>query len=440
MTVPETIEAEYQIIQAEVIVKKQKKIKIRTLAVCLVLSASVLLSACGRTTGESAGTKGIRELSAAAGYLASRVDRSDGFIAAELDNGEDNAFIYDNALAVVVLCEVGGQSYAEKIADAVVFAQTHDRSFNDGRLRNAYNSGNPKSDAGRSLVGGKVTVGLPGFWSDGKWQEDFYNVSTSTGNMAWVIIALCRAAEGAEDVKKVEYITAAERAADFVLTLKSPEGGFTAGYDGWDDTQTKATYISTEHNIDLICAFRDIADLTGNSEKSKEYTDASEYAKRFVLSMYDAEKGCVYAGTENDGITVSKNILPIDTNTLTILALGSDFPGRYKAVSVVEELISVGDGFDFGSGDLDGIWNEGTAQMALCYKELGNTAKYNTVIKYLKSQYGSDGSVPAADRDGVSTGFALSGTDTLWEYNNDRSIAATCWCAMAVLGFNPFSR
>lgn len=155
--------------------------------------------------------------------------------------------------------------------------------------------------------------------------------------------------------------------------------------------------------------------------------------------MYDEDKGCVYAGTENDGYTVSKGIIPLDTNSLPVLALGSSFEGRFSTISLVEDTMSVGRGFDFSAGDLDGIWNEGTAQMALCYMVLGMDNEFNSVSNYLRTQVFSDGSIPAADRDGVSTGFAISGTNTLWEYNNDQSIAATCWYAFVQLKINPLA-
>ncbi len=106
--------------------------------------------------------------------------------------------------------------------------------FQDGRLRNAYVSGDPKSDSGRSIVGKKVTVRLPGFWQDGRWQEDYYTVSTSSGNMAWVILALCKASEIAPEDNKEIYINGAKRAADFLLTLRADNGGFSGGYEGWD--------------------------------------------------------------------------------------------------------------------------------------------------------------------------------------------------------------
>lgn len=94
--------------------------------------------------------------------------------------------------------------------------------------------------------------------------------------------------------------------------------------------------------------------------------------------------------------------------------------------------------FDFSAGDLDGIWNEGTAQMAVCYGSLGNMQRYETVMQYLETQSAKDGSIPAADRDGVSTGFVVTGLDNRREYNNSQSIAATSWYAFAQMMINPF--
>ena len=76
--------------------------------------------------------------------------------------------------------------------------------------------------------------------------------------------------------------------------------------------------------------------------------------------------------------------------------------------------------------------------MAICYLVLGNSDKYKELMQYLKTQIARDGSIPAADRDGVSTGFIITGTDLFWEYDNVQSISATSWLALAQMGINPF--
>ena len=408
----------------------------------LLIIFSMLLCSCGNKKSEVSPTvEEVSKLSTAAGFLAMKVEESGGFIASEAqrEKASDYAYLYDNAMATVVLSKVGAQSYAETIADAIVFAQTHDRTFEDGRLRNTYSSGDPKAYSGRSISGKKVTISIPGFWANGHWQEDIYTVSTSTGNMAWTIIALCSAAENASAEKKTEYIDAAKRAADFVLTLRSDNGGFTAGYDGWDDAQTKATYQSTEHNIDIYCAFNILANAISETapDKASEYKGAAEYAKAFVMSMYDSEQHCFYTGTEDDGVTVSDGVIPLDTNSLSLLAFWDEIDDKDDILSFIEERMAVDDGYDFSAGDLDGIWNEGTAQMAVCYFLKENMTKYDSIMDYLSTQELKDGSITAADIDGLSTGFILYGSDILWVYNNEQSIGATCWLAFAQLKTNP---
>ena len=413
----------------------------REALIAVLIIVAMLLSGCG-SEELSTTVEEVSARSGAAGFLAAKVEKSGGFIASEAqrEKASDYAFLYDNALAAVVLSRAGAQSHAEIIADAIVFAQTHDRTFHDGRLRNTYNSGDPVSDSGRSIAAGKVTIRIPGFWQNGRWQEDAYTVSTSTGNMAWAILALCSAAKNAPEEKRAEYLEAAVRAADFVLTLRSENGGFTAGYEGWDDAQTKATYKSTEHNIDLYCAFTLLSDSLAATEQERaaEYGDAAQYAKAFVFSMYDPKLHCFYTGTEADGKTVSDGVIPLDTNSLAVLAFGSELTDAEQVLSFVEERMTVGYGFDFSAGDLDGIWNEGTAQMAVCYLLLGDTEKYDRLMAYLDTQTEKDGSISAADKDDLSTGFVISGSDMLWVYHHEQSIGATGWLALAQLGENPF--
>jgi len=411
----------------------------KVLCKCLVLM--LILSGCGTKESDIPTASDISKLSTAAGFLAAKVEEDEGFIAGKDGNNktQNYAYLYDNAVAVIALSHAGAYWHMQMIADAIVFAQNHDRAFNDGRLRNAYISGNPKSDSGWSIIAGEVTIRLPGFWKDGKWQEDAYAVSTSSGNMAWVILALCTAAKNSPSEKALEYTEAAVKAADFVLTLKSDTGGFTAGYKGWDDNQEKVNYKSTEHNIDLICAFRALASLIyeDNPTKAKEYQSAANHAEEFVFSMYDDELKCFYTGTEADGETISEGVIPLDTNSLAIMALNDKIDNAYDIISYVEDMMTVGDGFDFSAGDLDGIWNEGTAQMAICYLIVNADEKYDAIIDYLKTQEYKDGSIPAADRDGVSTGFVVSGSNVLWEYNNTQSIGATGWYAFAQMKVNP---
>ena len=342
------------------------------------------------------------------------------------------AYLYDNAVAALALAYAGNQERAQQIADAIVYAYGHDRYFSDGRLRNAYASGNPASFPGWESGKGEAFARLPGFYSadDKAWYEDYYAVSTSTGNLAWAILALCEVSKSALDGQA--YLSTAEGIADFVLTLKSASCGFTGGYEGWEGSQTKVGYKSTEHNIDLISAFGKLGELTGE----QKYLDAADSAKAFVMSMYDPERGCFYTGTQDDGVTVNKDVLPLDCNTWAILALKDDLPDTAQVLAFIEGNMAVGDGFDFNT-DRDGVWFEGTAQAALAYQQSGDSATYLKLIAYLNASAAPDGSITAADRDGVTTGFTVSGTDIPWNYNKRTHVGATAWLAFAELGVNP---
>lgn len=98
------------------------------------------------------------------------------------------AFTYDNALALLCFVLRGTPEAVRRakiLADAFVSVQENDKDFKDGRLRNAYRSGDVIDHHTSELL-------LPGWWDSGdqKWSEDMYQISTHTGNLAWVMIAL----------------------------------------------------------------------------------------------------------------------------------------------------------------------------------------------------------------------------------------------------------
>ncbi|MDR0851506.1 MAG: hypothetical protein LBN36_03320 [Clostridiales Family XIII bacterium] len=365
------------------------------------------------------------------------------------------AYLYDNAISAMALSAAGYGEESQQIADAIVFAVEHDRYFNDGRLRNAYLFGDLESEPGWLSRHGDVYARMPGFYDelDETWREDVYAASSSTGNMAWALIALSEAYENSsdEDAKKREArLDVANRLADFLLTLESQTGGFTAGYEGWEGEQTAATYKSTEHNIDLYCAFTRLANIERTHEdnpsqaRAKIYDEAAAHAKAFILSMYDSDRGCFYTGTETDGVRISKDILPLDVNTWALLALGDEFArteGK-KIMTFVEENMSSAlkdgapGGYSFQSGT-GGIWYEGTAQVALAYKAIGDETKYQEILTFLNESALSDGSIYATDTDGLSTGFSVTGTNIPWEYTKRIHAGATAWLAFAQLGVNP---
>ncbi|GHU64413.1 hypothetical protein AGMMS49983_10090 [Clostridia bacterium] len=346
------------------------------------------------------------------------------------------AYLYDQCAAAMALSFAGKHERARQIADAIVYAQEHDRYYSDGRLRNAYMSGNPQNFPGWLSSRGQEFARMPGFYdtSDGVWYEDAYAASAgSTGNMAWAILALCEVYSNAPE--RTDYLDAARKIADFLLTLQSEGGGFTGGYEGWEGDDVRVGYLSTEHNTDLIAAFGRLHKLTGETT----YADASDGAKKFVLSMYDAEIGCFYTGTAEDGVTINKEVIPLDCQTWTLMALGGDFPDSEKVLRFLEENMAADNGYDFNTDKDGGAWLEGTCQAALAYLFAGDEAKYQEILDALNAQSLPDGSITAADRDGVTTGFMVSGTDIPWNYGKRVHVGATAWLAFAQMGVNPLA-
>ena len=356
------------------------------------------------------------------------------------------AYTYDNAVAAMGLAYLGEQAKAERIADALVYALENDRAFADGRLRNAYQEGDPQSEPGWLSGKGRAFARIPGFYSpkDAKWYEDGFSVSSSTGNALWAGLALLTVSDYAKDSVKDKYLNAARRIAGFVLTLKTLGSGFTGGYEGWEGNQTKVKYLSTEHNIDAIPFFAKLSNIErkrGDGSAAAKYSAAADSAKAFVLSMYDPAKGCFYTGTDGNGTGINKDVLPLDTNTWAILALGDSFKDGAKVMGFVEKNLAVSDGYGFSvhANAVKGVWYEGTAQAALAYKLIGNQAKYETIMKSLNAAAHPDGSIWSASREGMTTGFNVAAANTPWVYNKRIHLGAGSWLLFARLGRNPLS-
>ncbi|HOJ40387.1 MAG TPA: dockerin type I repeat-containing protein, partial [bacterium] len=336
-------------------------------------------------------------------------------------------FIYDNALALLAFLSRGTPedlARAGLIADAFLLAQANDRFYQDGRLRNSYRSG----DVLDHLTG---KARLPGWWDSAqqRWCEDERQVSTDTGNLAWVIIGLVHYYRKNPQMK---YLQAAITLGEWIHQHTcSPGGGYTAGYAGWEPQPVKLTYKSTEHNIDLYVAFKLLKEVTGQDL----WQERSQHARNFVLSMWNQEGNHFWVGTREDGLTPDTSRKVLDVNTWAVMAL-KDY---YQCVPWLEENFwcqdDIWSGFDFND-DRDGIWFEGTSQMALVYQLTEQPEKFLQVITSLRQvqHHGPNGDglgIIAASRDGLTTGLS-------WQYFSRLHLGATCWYLLAERAFNPY--
>jgi hypothetical protein len=92
-------------------------------------------------------------------------------------------------------------------------------------------------------------------------------------------------------------------------------------------------------------------------------------------------------------------------------------------------------GFDFNE-DKDGVWFEGTAQMAVAYALAGESAKAEESRQELRraqanDPFGDGHGVAAASHDGVSSGFGF-------KLFHRFHVGATSWLIFAELQRNPY--
>jgi len=331
---------------------------------------------------------------------------------------------------------------AKLLGDAFIYALNHDRYFNDGRIRNAYKSG--------ELINFDSTVNMSGWWGDSLevWREDSVAVSTYTGTVAWVGLALTSLYEATNDN---QYLDAAEELANWCIdSTQTTTGyaGYTGGFVGSDSIQTKVNWKSTEDNIALYALFSRLECITSNSS----YQLAKMNAKQFVYALWKEYDNFFWSGTTEDGM-INDNFLqiPAHIQSLYILAF-NDTTSQYRTgiewarqncyfSSNSPNYSQLLYGYDYNK-DKDGIWFEGSCQAALANRMMGKEVfAEDSILNFVEFvqidhvnpkfyNFNTKGIV-SADHNHTTTGSD-------WEYHNRLSLGATCWYIFAKLGLNPF--
>lgn len=330
------------------------------------------------------------------------------------------AWTYDNALSIIALVARGNpedKTRARLLCNTLIWVQNNDPYYTDGRLRDGYWANNINTN-------GKASV-----------KAD----NTSAGNMAWIIIAWLyyyNHSGDSDQAFRQQILNAATTLGNFIenrlWASVGPYPGYLIGYTGWAPNQTLDPYIkSTEHNADLYVAFKRLYEATNDSN----WLSRAAKAQTFVYAMYNYSQHRFYVGTTSFN-TINDNPQALDANTMPILAFRDSTP-----LSWIESnchLLSDGfEGFDFNN-DHDGIWFEGTGQMAVAYQTLGRFAdsdKYKRQLRLAQTSAinGNGKGIVSASRDYLTTGFAG------WWYFRTMSIAPTCWFIFVERGLNPFS-
>jgi hypothetical protein len=375
----------------------------------------------------------IAEQPSACTYLSSLIDarsNSPAFLpsypTAQVKALKGTAFLYDNAVAAIALVACNESQRATRIGDAIVAAQSRDRYWRDGRLRNAYLAGPV----------GKGAVRLPGYW-DGKserWVEDAYGVGSDSGNMAWAILALLALDQRSRDHK---YRSAAVHIGRWLVQWQSHigVGGFTGGTSNEEPNPEKVKWKSTEHNVDLAAAFTALARATHDPAWFRTAVSATN----FVHAMWDPACHCFDAGTVEDGRTRNRYIA-LDAQLLPLLALPGALKRYSAALPVAKDRVAVGGGFAFGETK-GGIWTEGTEQAALLMALLNRSSALRALTLATRSARSADGGYFATDVKELPTGLKLDIDQAQSrQYFHLVHLAPAAWAALVERRYNPFTR
>lgn len=344
----------------------------------------------------------------------------------------NSASTYDNSIAVLALLAAGEDDRAGLIADALVYAQQHDSLYSDGRLRNSYMAGDIGAPPGWRPRGKAGAARLPGYYdrSAGRFVQDNIQVGSSAGSQAWAMLALVAFAERSENGQA--YLDAAVRLGNWVhAQCRDRKVGYTAGFGDIRGASRKLLYKSAEHNIALAAAFAQLHRLTG----AEQWNTRATRARAFVISMFEPSTGHFLSGTDTNG-RKSFDVTPVDVQALgTLLLADADSPYG-AAIAFAQRQLRTGKGFDFNA-DRDGIWYEGTAQMALAFFERGRVVPGQALLQFLHASQTGSGALTAANKDRLTTGFFLK-TDLPSLYYRRSHTGSTAWLVLAELRSDPF--
>ena len=340
----------------------------------------------------------------------------------------DVAFTYDNALATIALFACGKPQSARRIADALAMAASNDPEHRDGRVRNAYAAGLVKDP----------TMTLPGYWSVERkaWNQDAYQVSVATGNAAWAALALI---EAYRQSRHAPYLDAARRVLDWIgknSASATPPAGFVGGWFAALPNPVRQEWKSTEQNVDLAAAWTALDRVAPDADAKAQ----AAIAAAFVRSQWDPQEGRFFIGTGTDGRTSDHDHSGLDAQIWPLIATQKPPADWLRALAFVDANHGVAGGYGFNRGP-DGLWTEGTAQVASVFVLRGMPKRAAPLWPLLKRQQTDDGWLFATPLPRIRTGLAIGPASVTSDffYYHFPHLGATAWAALAASGVNPFA-
>jgi hypothetical protein len=388
------------------------------------------------------------------------------------------AFVYDNALAIVAYLLRGKRddtARARLLGDSLLYAQQHDPTYSDGRLRQAYWVGPftlpfASNDAYFIRPDGSVNlVGAP-----------FFFQGSAVGDMAWAAIALAQLFAGTRDRR---YLDGAAALGNWIVDHAFDTAGLGGYRGGVDPSNQPLQFKSTEHNIDVYGLFNNLlAPLTHDDR----WVGLGQHALEFVKRVWNAAGGFFYTGS-NDGATINPSPVPEDTQSWSYLALldgtyapaldwaktnlattdtpqsaHSSFAGNLRLGGVtfsdVSRRASAPAGQFDPPSDPDAVWFEGSAHMAaaLLARKLPRSRDLPTFfgdretaelylehVQLAQDRLGRGQVVngrPIPEATGIVAASSVLNTGFGFSYFPNLHIGATSWYCMAAQAGNPFRR
>tara|TARA_R110002050_G_scaffold196426_2_gene331384 strand:- start:90712 stop:92112 length:1401 start_codon:yes stop_codon:yes gene_type:complete len=311
-----------------------------------------------------------------------------------LESTESSNFVslYDNSLSILFFTAAGEFEKAEKTLDY----------FN-------------------SKVEAELLSGTGGFFQFRNKEGENGN-RTWLGDNAWLVIAINNYHHHAQNQK---YQTMAQNITTWIRSLQDVDGGLWGGYNA-NGTQIHKVMEG------IITAFNAV----------EGYDDFHKNILTYLKNnRWVASENLLVAWPENPAYNHALDLHPLGFGILENYHVGVlENTDRYlntQIATVTEKQIT---GYCFDE-DKDVVWLEVTAQMALAYKNAGNTEKAGNLITEIEkivvmsSLHLDTMGIPYTTNQATSFGAGL-----LWE-NADLTpaISSTAWYLFAKMNFNPFT-
>ncbi len=153
--------------------------------------------------------------------------------------------------------------------------------------------------------------------------------------------------------------------------------------------------------------------------------------------MWQPACTCFAVGSGEDGVTPN-TLLALDAQIWPLLALRDT--RSYVAIhATVQNRLAQSGGYAYSEAR-EGLWTEGTAQMALLAALAGRRDEAAELNRAVAAMRTPDGAYYASNRSALPTGFMLQTDPTkAREYFRIRHLGAAAWAALAERRFNPFT-